>query len=188
MESILSGVAGSYNKFVLYAVAVALEADGFCQHHGCVVAHGGKVVSAACCEPRTKLAGQICPSLHAERAALSAAFRKRVIHGGSAGAGSAKSADTLGRLKSKHHGADLYVVRLDRGAALQGVIRLTQSKPCMDCFKAACKAGIKRIFYSDDHGNVVKVKVDHCEPSDFYTSFLQDAFDVTTVPMDRIRF
>lgn len=178
-------------KFIQCAIDVALEADGLNQFHGSVVASGGKVVSMGHSECRTKLCGQVCSSLHAERAALSSAFRNCIIDGGS---GCSSSSGGKGKRKNRHRGADLYVVRVSRQSARAAqndenvLIRLSGSKPCVDCFKAAMRAGIKRIFYSTDEGTLKMIKVRDLSQDHFYMTGRQAQLQLHTFPLERIKF
>lgn len=41
--------------------------------------------------------------------------------------------------------------------------KLVNSKPCYDCIKAMRKCGIKKVYYSDDNGNIVMERVNRIE-------------------------
>ena len=39
--------------------------------------------------------------------------------------------------------------------------KLVMSKPCSDCIKYMCAMGVKKVYYSDLHGNMVMEKLNH---------------------------
>lgn len=110
--------------------------------HGCVIVKGGKIISANHNTLRNRWHGTSRCSTHAEMATLLSTVKKQCVYINT-------------KIQSKAYNADLYVVRT---VIINGEIKLSDSKPCKYCLKMCKNFGVKRIYYSNDNGNIIKEK------------------------------
>ena len=118
------------------AINIALESE---QHFklGCIIIKNGKVVCKNCNDKRSRLNNRNFVCIHAEI---------NCIH-------------NLLKYEKKYNkikNYSIFVVRI--GKDKDGNIILRNAKPCKYCSETIKKYGFKKIYYSNDDGNIEKIK------------------------------
>ncbi len=136
--------SATHCKYIDNAINVANDSE-LIQKHGAIVVSGGKIVSKAynSYAPVYKFNGinNHKGSGHAEANALKEYYKNI--------RGNARRKNKY-MLRSK---IDIYVVRVNR------LGELMNSKPCYHCTRMLKMLGIRRVYYSDNNGNIVCERV-----------------------------
>jgi tRNA(Arg) A34 adenosine deaminase TadA len=143
-------------------IEIAQKSDMQSLHGACIVKNG-KICSKGMNSRREYVNGSIVSSMHAEISVLYQFLRRQE--------GGVKVPVKL----------DLWVIRLKRdrsGFATAPV--LANSEPCRSCFSALIKYGIRRVYFSNDDGQIECIKVNQVECDDFYLTKFQERWGVQT--------
>jgi tRNA(Arg) A34 adenosine deaminase TadA len=127
-------ISKRHQRYIDEAIKCALDGE-MLYCHGGVLVKSGKVIGKTCNSYRTRYRRDNISSLHVER-----------------------------RLTSNEKGknAILYVVRIVK--LYNGTIRVSNSKPCIECIKLMIQAGVKKVVYSNGKGiTIEKVRDVHSE-------------------------
>ena len=81
-------------------------------------------------------------------------------------------------LKIKHvENSDIWVIRILKNG------KIVNSEPCLSCIVAMKRYGIKRVFYSNEIGDIICIKLSEITVSDCYMSKLEIPNKVLTCLM-----
>ena len=141
------------NKELYYyniAIDIALESE---QHYklGCVIIKNGQIICRNCNDKRSRINGKNFVCIHAE---------VNCIHN------LLKYEKNQRKLKKYI----IFVVRLGKDELGNTILR--NAKPCKYCTESIKKIGLKKILFSNDNGNIEKIKL-----SDFDSEYISKGYD-----------
>jgi len=123
-------------RYIELAKRVAEQSNYGKFRHGAVLVKGSSVRSVSCNKHR--------------HCSFGARFRKE---GDGEATLHAELGAILGMDRSTTHGSDVYVARINRG----GEARI--SKPCPMCEAAMRHVGVRRVYYTNEHGKIERMRL-----------------------------
>ena len=142
----------------------------------CIIQNGTPVCEPKCNDDRNYCRGHFCGSLHAEVRAMLTHFGTSINYDRKSGWRNV-SIDSQERKAKKY---DIFVVRINKPRDnVTDEPTLVNARPCFNCLNMMKSVGIRRVYYSDDSGNIIYENVR--DMISIHTSKVAQRFEISKI-------